>query len=73
MVPMEFAVLTIATVVGTAAAFAMAWALLLGAFHLMQPATARSAQSQAASTARHSRSELVRGTRAIAQQFAAHR
>ena len=41
MEPMaQFAVLTVATVVATAAALAMAWAFLLGAFRLMQPATA---------------------------------
>jgi hypothetical protein len=69
----EFAVLTIATVIAAAAAFAVTWAFLLGAFHLMQPAAARSRRSQAASTAHYSRSELVRGTRAVAQQLAARR
>jgi hypothetical protein len=71
MEPMaQFAVLTVATVIALALAFALAWAFLLGAFQLMEPAAAR---PQAGSTARQSRSELIRGPRAIAQQFAAHR
>lgn len=58
----QLAVLAAATVVAAGAAFGMAWAFLQGAFRLMQPAAARSAQRP--------RPELVRGTRAVARGFA---
>lgn len=62
----QLAVLAAATVFAAGVAFGMAWALLRGAFHLMRPAAARPA-------ARPVRSDLVRGTRAVATQFALHR
>jgi hypothetical protein len=68
----QFAILTLATIVAGAAAFAMAWLFLRGAFHLMQPATA-SRLAAAASRPRYVRSELVQGTRASARQLALHR
>jgi hypothetical protein len=37
----QFAVLTVTTIFAGVLAFAMAWAFLRGAFHLMQPAAAR--------------------------------
>ena len=60
----EFAVLAVATAFAAAAAFLMAWALLRGAFQLMQPATARPSGSGA---------PLVQGTRALARQFGLRR
>jgi hypothetical protein len=62
----QLVVLAAATVFAAGVAFGMAWALLRGAFHLMQPATARPAT-------RPVRSDLVHGTRAVATQFALHR
>jgi hypothetical protein len=61
----QFAVLALTTIFAGAAALAMAWAFLRGAFHLMQPATADRSRS--------AHSELVQGTRASAQQFVLHR
>jgi hypothetical protein len=55
-------ILTAATVLAAGAAFSMAWALLHGAFRLMQPA-ARPARPQL---------ELVQGTRAVVRGFALH-
>ena len=59
----QVTILTAATVLAAGAAFAMAWAFLLGAFRLMQPA-ARPARPQL---------ELVQGTRAVTRGFALHR
>ena len=69
----RFAILTLATIFAGAAAFAMAWLFLRGAFHLMQPATASHLKATAASQPHYVRSELVEGTRASAQQLALHR
>jgi len=60
----QLAVLAAATVLAAGVAFGMAWALLRGAFHLMQPATMRVARPKI---------ELASGTRAAARQFALHR
>ena len=57
----QFAVLAVATVIAAGAAFGMAWAFLLGAFRLMQPAAAR--------PARPVRLQLVQGTRTGARAF----
>ncbi|HEU0369858.1 MAG TPA: hypothetical protein VFR42_11635 [Candidatus Acidoferrum sp.] len=59
----QITILTAATVLAAAAAFAMAWAFLCGAFRLMQPA-ARPARPAL---------ELVQGTRAVVRGFALHR
>jgi hypothetical protein len=70
----QFAVLTLTTIFAGILAFAMAWAFLLGAFHLMQPAAVR--RSSTRSTPRVAQefpSDLVPGTRAAARQFALHR
>jgi len=69
----RFAILTLATIFAGAAAFAMAWLFLRGAFHLMQPATASRLEAAAASRPPYVRSELVQGTRASARQLALHR
>ena len=69
----RFAILTLATIFAGAAAFAMAWLFLRGAFHLMQPATASGLEATRASRPRYVRSELVQGTRASARQLALHR
>ena len=58
----HFAVLAVATAIAAAAAFGMAWAFLLGAFRLMQPAGARPAPVRL-------QLQLVRGTRAAARAF----
>jgi hypothetical protein len=64
-------ILTAATVLAAGAAFSMAWALLHGAFRLMQPAGAgtqvRTANLGHASV--RPRLELVQGTRAAARAF----
>lgn len=54
----QVGILAAATVFTTGAAFLMAWALLQGAFRLMQPAGARPVRP---------RLELVQGTRAAAR------
>ncbi len=69
----RFAILTLATIFAGAAAFAMAWLFLRGAFHLMQPATASRLEATAASRPHYVRSKLVQGTRASARQLAPHR
>ena len=69
----RFAILTLTTIFAGAAAFAMAWLFLRGAFHLMQPATARRLEATAASRPHYVRSKLVQGTRASARQLALHR
>jgi hypothetical protein len=69
----RFAILTLATIFAGAAAFAMAWLFLRGAFHLMQPATASHLEATAASRLHYVRSELVEGTRASARQLALDR
>jgi hypothetical protein len=61
----QFAVLTLTTIFAGVLAFGMAWVFLRGAFHLMQPVTARQAHPV--------RSDLVQGTRVAARQFALHR
>ena len=57
----QFAVLAVATVIAAGASLGMAWAFLLGAFRLMQPAAVR--------PARPVRLPLVQGTRAAARAF----
>ena len=57
----QFAVWAVATAISAIAAFGMAWAFLLGAFRLMQPAGAR--------PARPVRLPLVQGTQAAARAF----
>jgi hypothetical protein len=57
----QLAVLVAATVLAAGAALGMAWALLCGAFRLMQPAAVRSVQRP--------RLELLQGTRAVARGF----
>ena len=57
----QFAVLVVATVIAAVAAFGMAWAFLLAAFRLMQPAGAR--------PVRPVRLPLVEGARAAARAF----
>jgi hypothetical protein len=69
----RFAILTLATIFAGAAAFAMAWLFLRGAFHLMQPATASHLEATAARRPHYVRSELVEGTRASARQLALDR
>jgi hypothetical protein len=66
----QFAVLTLTTIFAGTLAFAMVWAFLRGAFHLMQPAAVRNSRTSAP---RVSHSDLVPGTRAAARQFALHR
>jgi hypothetical protein len=62
---LQFTGLVIATVFAAAAAVALHWLFLRGAFRLMQPATARQAQPV--------RSELVRGTREAIRHLAPQR
>jgi MFS superfamily sulfate permease-like transporter len=69
----QFAVLTLTTIFSGILAFGMAWALLLGAFHLMRPAAVRRSRTSAPRVSREFRSGLVPGTRAAARQFALHR
>jgi hypothetical protein len=57
----QFAILAVATVVAAGAASALAWAFLLGAFRLMQPAAVR--------PTRPVRLLFVQGTRAAARAF----
>jgi len=59
----QVTILTAATVLAAGAPFAMAWALLRGAFRLL-PTAARPARPQL---------ELVEGTRAVVRGFALHR
>jgi hypothetical protein len=66
----QFAVLTVATVLAVAAALGLNWFFLRAAFYLMQPAAVRPRAAVAASV---SGSELVYGARAVARQFAAQR
>jgi len=64
-------ILAAATALAAGAALGMAWAFLLGAFRLMQPAGGR-AQVRTASVGQSSarpRLELVQGTRAAARAF----
>ena len=58
----QFAVLAVATLFAAATAFGMAWAFLLGAFRLMQPAAARPGRPSPTT-----RLHLVQGTRATAR------
>ena len=61
----QFAILSLTTTLAGAVAFAMVWAFLRGAFHLMQPASV---------SRRHEiGSGLVQGTRASARQQASRR
>lgn len=62
---LQFTGLVIATIFAAAAAVALHWLFLRGAFRLMQPATARQA--------RPVRSELVRGTRELTRHLAPQR
>ena len=68
----QFAVLTLTTILAGTLAFAMVWAFLRGAFHLMQPAAVHNSRS-APRVSRQFHSDLVPGTRAAARQFALHR
>jgi hypothetical protein len=61
----QFAVLTVATVMAVAAALALNWFFLRAAFYLMQPAAARPVRAV--------RADLVHGLRATVRQFAAQR
>ena len=69
----QFAVLTLTTIFAGVLAFGMAWAFLLGAFHLMRPAAVRSLRTSASRRSKEFDSDLVPGTRAAARQFALHR
>jgi hypothetical protein len=69
----QFAVLTLATIFAAVLAFGMAWAFLLGAFHLMRPTGVRSSRTSGSSVSQEFHSDLVAGTRAAARQFALHR
>jgi hypothetical protein len=69
----QFAVLTLTTIFAGALAFAMVWAFLRGAFHLMQPAAVHNSRTSAPRVSRQFHSDLVPGTRAAARQFAPHR
>jgi hypothetical protein len=57
----QLGVLAVATIVAAGVAFGMAWAVLLGAFRLMEPAAAR--------PARRLRRELAASTRSAAGGF----
>jgi hypothetical protein len=59
----ELGILAAATILAAAAAFGMAWALLRGAFRLMEPAGFAWVQKPSART----RLELAQGTRAAAR------
>jgi hypothetical protein len=63
----QFAVLTVATVMAVAAALALNWIFLRAAFCLMQPAAARPVRAVRADA------DLVHGLRAAVRQFAAQR
>jgi hypothetical protein len=69
----QFAVLTLTTIFAGTLAFAMVWAFLRGAFHLMQPAALRNSRTSGRRLSRQFHPELVPGTRAAARQFALHR
>ena len=69
----QFAVLTLTTIFAGALAFAMAWAFLLGAFHLMRPAAVRTSSTGATPVSKDFHADFVPGTRAAARQFALHR
>jgi hypothetical protein len=68
----QFAVLTVVTILAVSAAIGLNWVLLRAAFHLMQPAGIQTATSSVTRNSKAVHSELVHGTRAIARQFAAH-
>jgi hypothetical protein len=63
----QFAVLTVTTILAGILAFGMAWAFLRGAFHLMAPAAVRDSRTSAARGPRQFRGQLVPGTRAVAR------
>lgn len=69
----QFAVLALATIFAGTLAFAMVWAFLRGAFHLMQPATVHNSTTSAPRVSRQFHSDLVPGRPAAARQFALHR
>lgn len=71
----QVAVLTAASILAAAAAFALNWFFLRAALHLMQPAGATSARKLSASKVLPGpgHPDLVQATRAIARQFDAHR
>jgi len=61
---LQFATLVSATLIAAAAAVAFHWLLLRATFLLMRPATARRIAP---------RTELARGTTALARAYAVHR
>jgi hypothetical protein len=63
----QFAVLTITTILAGILAFGMAWAFLRGAFHLMAPAAVRDSTTSAVRGPRQFRAELVPGTPGVAR------
>lgn len=67
----QMGILAAATVVAAGAAFGMAWALLQGAFRLMQPAGVGTVvgKAQLGHPSLRPRLELVQGTRAAARAF----
>jgi hypothetical protein len=69
----QVAVLTAASILAAAAAFALNWFFLRAALHLMQPAGATPARKLSASNVLPGHPDLVQATRAIARQFDAHR
>lgn len=66
----QFAVLTVASVIAAAAAVALTWVFLQTTLHLMQPAAASRTVARTTRRLVPARSELVHGTRAAARQFA---
>lgn len=69
----QFAVLSAASMLAAALAFGLNWFFLQATFHLIQPAAATLGRKHNASKGLPIRSDLVTGTRAIAQQFGPHR
>ena len=69
----QLAVLTVATAIAAASAFAMAWVFLRGAFRLMPPAAVKTSASVRGEQARSAGAELVPGSRAAARHFVLHR
>ena len=68
----QFAVFALTTIFAGTLAFAMVWAFLRGAFHLMPPAAVHNSRTGAPRVSRQFHSDLVPGTRAAARQFALH-
>ena len=69
----QVSVLTAASMLAAAAAFALNWFFLRAALHLMQPAGTTPARKQSASSVLPVHPDLVQATRAIARQLDAHR